>query len=88
MNIEWIDSRKRLPARCTTWLSTNVLVQTPDKNIRIAYYAYNAQEWFLADNEDESISVECWAYIPLSQDDMVNDLPVEDKQIPEGYYQA
>ena len=88
MNIEWMSTQKRLPARYTTWLSTNVLVQISDKSIKIAYYAYNTQEWFLAENEDESIDVECWAYIPLPQDDMVNDLPVEDKQIPEGCYQS
>lgn len=88
MVIEWIDSRKRLPKRYTAWLSNDVLVYTSGKNIKIAYYAYNTQEWFISDDEDESIDVEYWAYIPLPEVGEVNDLPVEDTEIPEGYYMS
>jgi hypothetical protein len=93
MNIEWIDARKRLPAREMGYdnkpmsVSVNVLGFKDNKEPCYTYYSYVTRTWLNLGTEcSDSVDIVYWAYIPLPIDDEVDDLPVEDTEVPEGYY--
>ena len=93
MNFEWIDARKRLPAReldyreKPTQVSVNVLGYKDSKEPCYTYYNYKENRWYDLGTEcSDSVDIVYWAYIPLPVDDEIDDLPVEDTEVPEGYY--